>query len=118
MSLVTVPYVLIAQVIFFRAQRCFVKLHGHVVGVLVLRDKADDLFVVSLGVAREYRRIGVAVHVLRYSERLAAGLGKEWLELTVLKRNSPAQRLYVKFGFKVKKVGRWSLVLRKKVEIT
>jgi ribosomal protein S18 acetylase RimI-like enzyme len=40
-------------------------------------------------------------------------LGKEWLELTVLKGNSPAQRLYVKFGFSAMKERRWSFIMKK-----
>jgi len=38
-----------------------------------------------------------------------------WLELEVLKRNVPAQRLYWKFGFKIYAERRLTLVLRKRV---
>lgn len=112
---ILVPYVLAAELIFFRTHRFFVKAKEKVVALVALREESNSLFIASIGVAREYRRLGVAMLVLRYAERLAAVSGKEWLELSVLKGNVPAQRLYAKVGFTLEKAGRWSFILRKKV---
>lgn len=111
------PYVLAAEVIFFRTHQFFFKVRENVVGLVALREESDCLFIVSLGVAKEFRRLGVATLALRYAERLAARLGREWLELSVLKKNVPAQRLYAKVGFTLKKVGRWSFILKKRVTL-
>jgi ribosomal protein S18 acetylase RimI-like enzyme len=114
---ILVSYVLEAELIFFRTHRFFVKARENVVSLVALREESNSLFIASIGVAKEYRRLGVATIALRYTERLAARLGKEWLELSVLKGNVPAQRLYAKIGFTRKKVGRWSFILRKKVAL-
>jgi ribosomal protein S18 acetylase RimI-like enzyme len=113
--LVIIPYIAAAEVIFFRAKRYFVKFGENVVGVVAFRQESDSLFIASLGVAEEYRRLGVATFTLHYAGRLAAELGKKWLRLSVVKMNSPAQRLYVKLGFTVMKERRWSFILRKHV---
>jgi ribosomal protein S18 acetylase RimI-like enzyme len=110
------PYILVAELIFFRAKRYFVRLGENVVGIVVFREKPDSLLVSSLGVAKEYRRLGIATSILYYAERVARQLGKEWLELTVLKGNTPAQRLYVKFGFVAVKERKWSFIMRRKLE--
>jgi len=113
--LVVIPYILSMKVILFKARRHFVMLEKNVVGVAAFHEKPDSLLVASLGVAKEYRRLGVATYVLRYAEKLAVRLGKEWLELTVLKGNTPAQRLYVKSGFSAAKERRWSFIMEKQV---
>jgi ribosomal protein S18 acetylase RimI-like enzyme len=109
------PYILVAELIFFRAKRYLVRLGENVVGVVVFGERPDSFLVSSLGVAREYRRLGIATSILHYAERVARQLGKEWLELTVLKGNTAAQRLYVKFGFVAVKERRGSFILRKRV---
>ena len=111
------PYILSMELILFKARRYFVMLGKNVVGVVAFHEKPDSLLVASLGVAKEYRRLGVATYVLRYAEKLAVRLGKEWLELTVLKRNTPARRLYVKSGFSEVKERRWSFIMKKQVRI-
>lgn len=111
--LVVVPYILSMEMILFRAKRYFVMLGKNMVGVVAFHEEPDSLLVASLGVAKEYRRLGVATYVLRHAEKLTVRLGKEWLELTVLKRNIPAQRLYVKSGFSVVKERRWSFIMKK-----
>lgn len=113
--LAIIPYILVAEVIFFRAKRYFAELGENVVGLVALREMPDCLFISSLGVAGEYRRFGIGTYLLTYAERVAVGLGKKWLELSVLKTNSPAQRLYARFGFTIKTEKRWSFVLRKRV---
>jgi ribosomal protein S18 acetylase RimI-like enzyme len=66
-----------------------------------------------LAVAPEYRRLGIAKQILNFSAKIAKKRGKRWLELTVLKKNTPARRLYEKSGFVKKKERRWSLVMQK-----
>jgi ribosomal protein S18 acetylase RimI-like enzyme len=114
---VTVPYVLVAELIFFRAKRYFIRSGKTVTGVVTFREEPGSLFIGSLGVANECRRLGVATHALRYAERLAVQLDKRWLELSVLKGNAPAQRLYVKLGFSAVEEKRWSFIMRKRVRI-
>jgi hypothetical protein len=52
------PYVIGCELAFFREKRYFVKLKRHVVGVFVLREGSEALYVGSLGVAPEYRKHG------------------------------------------------------------
>lgn len=111
--LIAVPYILGSELAFFREARYFVRLKKQVVGIFVLREEPDALYVGSLAVTPEYRGYGVATHILDYSAKVAGKLGKKWLELTVLKKNIPARRLYEKTGFVKKKNKKWSLVLRK-----
>jgi ribosomal protein S18 acetylase RimI-like enzyme len=113
--LIAVPYVLGSDLAFFRKERYFVKLKEQVVGIFVLREKCDALYVSSLAVEPEYRRYGIATYILMHCAELASGLGKKWLELTVLKRNSTARRLYEKSGFVKKEERKWSLVLKKSI---
>ena len=49
--LVAVPYVLLCEIIFFRGKRFFVKLKERVVGILVVREKTEALYISSLAVA-------------------------------------------------------------------
>lgn len=115
-DLFVIPYVLLAEAIFFRAERFYIKMKEHVVGVIVLREKPDHLDIASLGVAAEYRHSGIATCALRFAEEAAARLCKKGLQLSVLKRNLPAQRLYFKFGFSPAKRMQWSLIMRKTVK--
>jgi ribosomal protein S18 acetylase RimI-like enzyme len=116
-NLVMMPYVLFAELFLFRAARFFVRLGKYMVGVLVLREREGNLYIASLAVAQEYRRLGVATFVLMYAERLASALHLEGVQLTVLKRNLPAQRLYLKLGFKPRRETRSSFVLQKKINV-
>jgi ribosomal protein S18 acetylase RimI-like enzyme len=113
--LIALPYVLGCELAFFREERYFVKLKKQVVGVFVLREKSDALYVGSLGVAPEYRKHGVATFILSHCAQVAKRLGKEWLELAVLKTNIPARQLYEKFGFLNKEERKWSFVMRKRI---
>lgn len=114
--LVVLPYVLALEIVMFRKKRFFVRLEKYVVGMFVVREKSEALYVSSLAVAPEARKCGVATYILTYCERLARILGKDRLELLVLKTNTPAQRLYRKFRFSQKEERKWGFVLSKKVE--
>jgi ribosomal protein S18 acetylase RimI-like enzyme len=99
----------------FQRRLYFVKLKNRVVGVFVLRERSDALYVASLGIASEYRKLGIATFILSPCTQVADRLGKKWLELTVLKTNIPARQLYRRFGFSDKEERRWSFVLRKRI---
>jgi ribosomal protein S18 acetylase RimI-like enzyme len=111
--LIAVPYILGCELAFFREERYFVKLKNQVVGVFVLRERSDALYVGSLGVAPEYRKRGIATFILSHCTQVAKRLGKKWLELTVLKTNIPARQLYERFGFSDEEERKWSFVMRK-----
>jgi ribosomal protein S18 acetylase RimI-like enzyme len=111
--LIAVPYILACEAIYLRRQRYFAKLKNRVVGVLILHEKPESLHIGELAVAPEYRRQGIAKEILNFSARIAKKRDKRWLELTVLKKNAPARRLYEKAGFEKKKERRWSLVLKR-----
>ena len=113
--LICVPYVLGCELAFFRESRYFVKLKKQVVGVFVLREEPEALYVGSLGVAPEYREHGIATSILSHCTRVAKRLDKKWLELTVLKTNIPARQLYHRFGFLEKEKRKWSFVMRKSI---
>ena len=112
---VAVPYILSCEIIFFRRKRFFVKLREHVAGIFIVREKKESLYINTLAVAPEYRRYGVGRFMLDFAGKLAKRLGKQWLELSVLKTNSPARRLYAKAGFSTFEERKRSLTLRKHV---
>ncbi|NWF86528.1 GNAT family N-acetyltransferase [Candidatus Bathyarchaeota archaeon] len=114
--LAVISYMLAIEILNFRAKRYFVKFKEHVVGVFILREKSDTLYISSLAVNPFYRKLGIATHILSYSEKLAKQMYKQWLELTVLKMNKPALRLYLKWGFRVKEEKKRHSVLRKNLE--
>lgn len=113
--LVFVPYILSLELVFLRNRRYLVRLKQQAVGLFVLRKKHDTLYISSLAVAPEFRRLGIATYILSYAERLARSLGKQRLELSVLKLNIAAHRVYRKFGFVKREEKKWSYVLSKKV---
>lgn len=53
--------------------------------------------------------------MLDFAYRLARRLNKKWVDLGVLKANTNAQKLYARYGFRVRAQGKWSLMLRKSV---
>jgi len=113
--LIAVPYILACEVIFFRNQRFFVKLRNRVVGLLILNEKPDALRISSLAVAPEFRRLGIATYILAYAESKAEMLDKDFLELSVLKKNLPARTLYRNSGFSQKEERKRSFILVRKV---
>jgi GNAT superfamily N-acetyltransferase len=77
----------------------FVKLEKRIVGLLAIHEHHKSLLVASLGVAKGYRRLGIGTCILAHIETIARHMGKRWLEVDVLRKNIPAQRLYTKYGF-------------------
>ena len=108
-----VPYVLGAEVAYFRRRRYFVKLGKQTVGIFALQEKLGALYVSSLAVAPEYQRLMIAHYMLSFASCVAEQLGEKRLELSVLKANAPALQLYREFGFTVKEERTWSLILTK-----
>lgn len=108
-----VPYILLTEAYFFRRIRCFVVLKQRIVGIIAFQEKADVLYISSLAVSPFYREIGVATHMLDYAIMVAGQLHKNAVELSVVKANAPALRLYRKFGFEKKKERRRSFILRR-----
>jgi ribosomal protein S18 acetylase RimI-like enzyme len=114
--LIVIPYILGFELINFRRKRYFVRLETHVVGTFVLSEKPEALYIGTLTVNPQYRNLGVATFILTYAERLAMRMKKKWLELSVLKVNNAALRLFEKFGFVKKEDEKRFFTLRKKVK--
>jgi len=114
--LAVVPYILAMEFIFYRRKRYFVKCKEYIVGIFILREKPEALYISSLAVAPECRGFGIATYILNYANKVAAELNKNWLELSVSKVNALALRLYKKYGFVKKEEKTWSFILRKTVE--
>lgn len=113
--LVVFPYVFALEVICFRGKRFFVKLDGRTVGLFVVKFRDDTVFIGSLAVSPACRKSGVGLFMLNWIERLCRQTKSNLLELSVLKANTPAQRLYKKFGFMRAADKKWSLILRKRI---
>lgn len=114
-SLTVIPYILATEIILFRKQRYFIKLKRRVVGILALHETTEALYISSLAVSSEYRRLRIATYILNYVLQVAKRLNKKYLELSVFKTNIPALRLYKKNGFVKKKEKKFSLILRKEI---
>ena len=69
----------------------------------------------SLAVAPDARRLGIASCILNFAERIGKKLDKEYLILSVLKKNLAAQNLYQKAGFLLREETKRSLILGKKI---
>ncbi|MCJ7424313.1 GNAT family N-acetyltransferase [Candidatus Bathyarchaeota archaeon] len=111
-----IPYILFAEIYFFRQRRYFVTLTERIIGGIALQEKDDVLYISSLAVSPSYRKIGVATYMLNHAIVMARQLHKNALELSVLKANTPALKLYVKSGFRKKKERRRSFILQKDVK--
>ncbi len=115
-TLFVIPYTLMAEIIFFRSCRYFIMIENEIAGVLAITSEEDGIYISTIGIERNYRRHGIAGFVLDRVERLASQRGKRRLELSVLKRNTPAQRLYAELGFSKKSETAWSLILQKNIK--
>jgi GNAT superfamily N-acetyltransferase len=78
----------------------FVKLGTEIVGLFAVEGRRESLFVASLGVAKQYRGLGIGTRILCCIEATAKRLDKKWVEVDVWSKNIPAQRLYAKYGFR------------------
>ena len=112
---VCIPYVALAEIYFFKQWRYFIVLEHRVVGVLALREEIRTLYISSMAVSPDYRRIGIATYALNHAAAIASKLRKEALELAVLKKNTPAVRLYERHGYQVEEEKRRSFILRKQI---
>lgn len=65
------------------------------------RVDGDEFYVDSLVVAPDFRRHGIASKLLESIETGARIQGKDRISLHVLEKNSAAQRLYEKHGFRI-----------------
>jgi ribosomal protein S18 acetylase RimI-like enzyme len=110
-----IPYVALAEIYFFKQLRYFIVLEHRVVGVLALREEIRTLYISSLAVSPDCRRVGIATYALNYAAAIASKLRKEALELAVLKKNTPAIKLYEKHGYQVKEEKKRSFVMRKQI---
>ena len=113
--IVVVPYVALSELYFFKEWRYFIILEHRVVGVIALRDDINTVYISSLAVSPDYRRIGIATFALNHAAAIACKLSKEALELAVLKKNAPALRLYERHGYRVEEQKRRSFILRKQI---
>ena len=75
------------------------KLDGETVGVFAYQKFQESLFVASLGVKKQYRRMGLGTLLLEQMEKAARILHKRSLEVDVRIKNAPAKRLYAGYAF-------------------
>jgi ribosomal protein S18 acetylase RimI-like enzyme len=73
------------------------------------------LYISSLAVSPDCRRVGIATYALNQAAAIASKFCKEALELAVLKKNTPAVGLYERRGYRVEEEKRRSFILRKKI---
>lgn len=92
----------------------FVKLKAKTIALWAIQEYPESLLVASLGIAKEYRRLGIGTRILVHVEAVARHMGKRWLEVDVLRKNIPAQRLYTKYGFSFIQGGRIHYIMRGK----
>jgi GNAT superfamily N-acetyltransferase len=90
----------------------FVKLEREIVGLFAMQERVEGLHVASLAVPRRFRRLGIGTWILSCIEEIARHMGKRRLEVEVLKRNIPAQRLYAEFGFTFIQSGKVRYLMR------
>jgi ribosomal protein S18 acetylase RimI-like enzyme len=113
---VVIPYVALSEIYFFEQLRYFIVLEHRVVGVIALREETRTLYISSLAVSPDCRRIGIATYALNHAAAIARKLCKEALELAVLKKNTPAVRLYERRGYRVEEEKRRSFILKKEIK--
>jgi ribosomal protein S18 acetylase RimI-like enzyme len=112
---VVIPYVALAEIYFFKQRRYFILLKHQVVGIIALQEEINTLYISSMAASPDYRRIGIATYALNHAAAIASKLRKEALELEVLKKNTPAIKLYEKHGYRIEEEKRRSFILRKQI---
>jgi len=110
-----IPYVVLAEIYFFRQWRYFILLQHRVVGVIALQEESRTLYISSMAVSPNCRRTGIATYALDDAAAIASILCKEALELAVLKKNIPAVRLYERRGYRVEDETRSTYIMRKQI---
>nr|MDO8098097.1 GNAT family N-acetyltransferase [Candidatus Njordarchaeota archaeon] len=95
----------------------FVKLERKVVGLFAAQEHIESLLVASFAVAKRFRRLGIGTCILDHIEKIARHMSKRWLEVDVLRKNIPAQRLYAEYGFAFIQSGRIRYLMRGKKPI-
>lgn len=113
--LIAIPYIISSELVFFRTVRYYATFDNQIAGILILREEPETVYISDLAVAPECRRRGIATAMIKYCITIAERMRKNWLELSVLKLNTPARKLYEKTGFVQKEDRRWSLILRKRI---
>jgi GNAT superfamily N-acetyltransferase len=88
------------------------KLDKETVGVFAFQEYHKSLLVASLGVKKQYRRLGIGAFIIRQIEKTARHMHKKLLEVDVLRKNVPARRLYTKSGFMFLKPNRKRSIMR------
>jgi [ribosomal protein S18]-alanine N-acetyltransferase len=76
------------------------RLEGELVGYFILMSAAGEAHLLNLSVAARYQRSGHGSALLREALELARRHGARGLFLEVRPSNSPAQALYMRFGFR------------------
>jgi ribosomal-protein-alanine N-acetyltransferase len=77
-----------------------VESQGRIIGYMVTLWVADEIHILNLAVNNNYRRQGLATHLLSTLERFAKGHQSKHFWLEVRSSNLPAQAFYAKHGFK------------------
>lgn len=91
----------------------FVKFKTKIIGLWAIEEHHESLLVASLGVAKDYRRLGIGTCILGHIETIAKHIGKRRLEVDVFRKNIPAQRFYTKYGFTFTRSKRMPCTMRK-----
>jgi ribosomal protein S18 acetylase RimI-like enzyme len=110
-----IPWVLFSEIYFFRQKRYFIAFENQAVGILALQDRDEILYISMLAVSPLFRKIGLATRMLDYTTMIAGKLNKAHVELSVLKANTPAINLYLKYGFRKNKEKKRSFIMRKDI---
>lgn len=76
-------------------------LSGTVVGYAGVHIVLDEGHITNVAIAKEYRRQGIGVRLVRGLMQYAANLGVQYMMLEVRKGNQAAQALYESLGFQI-----------------
>jgi ribosomal protein S18 acetylase RimI-like enzyme len=85
---------------FDPAPRQIIQVDGHDVGVVVVEERPDELYVALIELLPAYQGHGIGTRIVTELRNAAHGAGRP-LSLHVLRSNEPARRLYERLGFRV-----------------
>jgi ribosomal protein S18 acetylase RimI-like enzyme len=114
-ALLSIPYLVSLELILLKTRRYFVVLENQIVGLFAIEQYYDSLYVATLAVAQEVWRHSIATCILDCITSLGKRMNADSIELSVLRTNIPAQKLYVKCGFGKKAENPLSLILTKRI---